>query len=218
MAFQSTVISSQPQGSGTQYTVSHGLSDWSSNVCDCCEDCGICTWFYVNTQKWTETEKSIPIWRMNSEYVFRLPGLCATFVPCILGCKVAQDNGDSCCVPFLPGAMIALRTSIRGRYNIEVSALKNMRKDGEPARIVWLTTPIMIVTVYSACAFSQGSVCDDWVVMACLPLCGLCQMAREQKMRGWKEGTLHLTVKIAWRANVWIFTFLSLDTISVFEI
>ncbi|AWO96330.1 putative cornifelin [Scophthalmus maximus] len=114
MAFQSNVINLQPQG--TQYTVSSGLSDWSSNVCDCCDDCGIC--------------------------------LCATFIPCILGCKVAQDNGDSCCVPFLPGAMIALRTSMRSRYHI------------------------------------QGSVCDDWVVMACLPLCGLCQMAREQKMRG----------------------------------
>lgn len=49
------------------------------------------------------------------------PGLCATFIPCILGCKVAQDNGDSCCLPFLPGAMIALRTSIRSKYNIEVS-------------------------------------------------------------------------------------------------
>ncbi|KAI3361189.1 hypothetical protein L3Q82_013385 [Scortum barcoo] len=87
MEFQSNVISSQPQISVTQYTISSGLSDWSSNVCDCCEDCGIC--------------------------------LCATFVPCILACKVAQDNGDSCCVPFLPGAMIALRTSIRSRYRIE---------------------------------------------------------------------------------------------------
>ncbi|KAF1388157.1 hypothetical protein PFLUV_G00087300 [Perca fluviatilis] len=74
--------------------------------------------------------------------------LCATFVPCILGCKVAQDNGDSYCLPFLPGTMIALRTSIRSKYHID------------------------------------GSVCDDWVIMACLPLCGLCQMAREQKRRG----------------------------------
>ncbi|XP_058504133.1 cornifelin homolog [Solea solea] len=115
MAFQSNVISSQPQVAVTQFTVSPGRSEWNSNVCDCCDDCGIC--------------------------------LCATFIPCILGCKVAQDNGDSCCVPCLPGAMIALRTSIRSRYQIE------------------------------------GSVCDDWVVMACLPLCGLCQMAREQKIR-----------------------------------
>ncbi|PWA20669.1 hypothetical protein CCH79_00011597, partial [Gambusia affinis] len=94
MAFQSNVVTSQP----TQYTVTTGRSsDWSTNVCDCCDDCGIC--------------------------------LCGAFIPCILG------------------AMIALRTSIRSKYNIE------------------------------------GSVCDDWVVMACLPLCGLCQMAREQKMR-----------------------------------
>ncbi|CAL8340415.1 unnamed protein product [Gadus morhua 'NCC'] len=116
MAFQSNVISSQPQVSVTSYSVTSGSTDWSSNSCDCFEDCGIC--------------------------------LCATFIPCILAIQVAQDNGDSCCVPFLPGAMIALRTSMRGRYRI------------------------------------SGSVCDDWVVMACLPLCGLCQMAREQKMRG----------------------------------
>ncbi|KAM6910098.1 cornifelin homolog [Xenentodon cancila] len=116
MAFQSNVVNSQP-ATVTQYTVSSSrLSDWSTNVWDCCDDCGIC--------------------------------LCGTFVPCILGCKVAQDNGDSCCLPFLPGAMIALRTSVRSKYNI------------------------------------GGSVCDDWVIMACLPHCGLCQMAREQKMRG----------------------------------
>ncbi|XP_041650194.1 cornifelin homolog [Cheilinus undulatus] len=118
MAFQPNVISTQPQVTVTQYAVSSRSSDWSSNVCDCCEDCGIC--------------------------------LCASFLPCILACQVAQDHGDSCCLAFLPGAMIALRTSIRSKYNIE------------------------------------GSVCDDWVVMACLPLCGLCQMAREQKARGLK--------------------------------
>ncbi|XP_015254114.1 PREDICTED: cornifelin [Cyprinodon variegatus] len=74
--------------------------------------------------------------------------LCGAFIPCILGCNVARDNGESCCLPFLPGALIALRTSIRNKNNIE------------------------------------GSVCNDWLVMACLPLCGLCQMAREQKIRG----------------------------------
>ncbi|XP_033959219.1 cornifelin homolog isoform X2 [Pseudochaenichthys georgianus] len=116
MAFQSNVISSQPQVTVTQYTVTSGSVDWRSNVCDCGEDCGIC--------------------------------LCATFLPCILGCQVAQDHGESCCLPFLPGAMIALRTSMRDKYHIE------------------------------------GSVCDDWLIMGCLPLCGLCQMAREQKRRG----------------------------------
>ncbi|KAM4581040.1 cornifelin homolog [Odontesthes bonariensis] len=74
--------------------------------------------------------------------------LCATCIPCILGCNVAQNSGESCCLPFLPGAMIALRTSIRNKYRID------------------------------------GSVCDDWLIMACCPLCGLCQMAREQKTRG----------------------------------
>ncbi|KAJ0000034.1 hypothetical protein NQD34_011876 [Periophthalmus magnuspinnatus] len=91
MSYQPNVISSQPQVTVTQYTVSSGSSDWNSNVCDCCEDCGICMC------------------------------LCATFIPCILGCKVAQDNGDSCCIPFLPGAMIALRTSVRSRYHISGS-------------------------------------------------------------------------------------------------
>ncbi|XP_024123685.1 cornifelin homolog isoform X1 [Oryzias melastigma] len=74
--------------------------------------------------------------------------LCGAFVPCILACRVAQDSGESCCLPCLPGAMIALRTSMRNKYNI------------------------------------SGSVCDDWLIMACLAPCGLCQMAREQNMRG----------------------------------
>ncbi|CAG6014914.1 unnamed protein product [Menidia menidia] len=47
-------------------------------------------------------------------------GLCATFVPCILGCKVAQDSGESCCLPFLPGAMIGLRRSMRNKYRIDI--------------------------------------------------------------------------------------------------
>uniref|UniRef100_A0A3Q4MUQ2 Cornifelin n=4 Tax=Pseudocrenilabrinae TaxID=318546 RepID=A0A3Q4MUQ2_NEOBR len=116
MEYQTNVINAQPQVTVTQYTVSRGSSEWSTNACDCCEDCGIC--------------------------------LCGTFVPCILACQVAQDSDESCCLACLPGALIALRTSIRNRYNI------------------------------------GGSVCDDWLVMACIPACGLCQMAREQKIRG----------------------------------
>ncbi|CAB1334024.1 unnamed protein product [Coregonus sp. 'balchen'] len=54
-------------------------------------------------------------------------GLCAIFLPCILGCKIAQDNGDSCCVPFLPGALIALRTSIRSKYRIPMAREQKMR-------------------------------------------------------------------------------------------
>ncbi|XP_028327257.1 cornifelin homolog [Gouania willdenowi] len=111
MAFQSTVITTQPQVSVSQYTV----SDWTTNLGDCCDDCGIC--------------------------------MCATCVPCILACRVAQDHGESCCLPCLPGAMVALRTSMRHKYRIE------------------------------------GSVCNDSMVMTCCALCGLCQMAREQKTR-----------------------------------
>ncbi|XP_062393740.1 cornifelin homolog [Sardina pilchardus] len=47
--------------------------------------------------------------------------LCGTFLPCCLGCKVAQDHGESCCVPFLPGGLVALRTSIRNQYGISGS-------------------------------------------------------------------------------------------------
>ncbi|XP_077453807.1 cornifelin homolog [Stigmatopora argus] len=115
MTFQPSVISSQPQVNSNQYTVSSGLSDWTSNVFDCCDDCGIC--------------------------------LCGTFVPCILECKVAQDSGETCCLAFLPGSSVPLRTNMRHKYRIE------------------------------------GSVCQDWCMMFCLYHCGLCQMAREQKMR-----------------------------------
>ncbi|KAJ7304007.1 hypothetical protein JRQ81_011525 [Phrynocephalus forsythii] len=69
--------------------------------------------------------------------------LCGTFVPCVLACRVSEQAGECCCLPYLPGTLIALRTGVRERYHIE------------------------------------GSICDDWVVMACCPLCGLCQLARE---------------------------------------
>ncbi|KAJ8354741.1 hypothetical protein SKAU_G00223080 [Synaphobranchus kaupii] len=116
MAYQTEVISSQPQVTVTNYTLSSSSTDWSSNICDCFEDCGIC--------------------------------LCGTFVPCILAIKVAQDLGESCCLPFLPCAILAMRTSLRDKYHI------------------------------------SGSICDDWMTMACLAHCAICQMAREQKMRG----------------------------------
>ncbi|KAL6489498.1 hypothetical protein MHYP_G00032390 [Metynnis hypsauchen] len=89
MAYQAEVISTQPQVTITNYTVTTGSSDWSSNLFDCCDDCGIC--------------------------------LCGTFIPCCLGCKIAQDHGESCCLPYLPGALVALRTSIRDKYLISGS-------------------------------------------------------------------------------------------------
>uniref|UniRef100_A0A3B3QAL0 Cornifelin n=1 Tax=Paramormyrops kingsleyae TaxID=1676925 RepID=A0A3B3QAL0_9TELE len=115
MEYQANVMTSQPQVTITSYTMTSQSSEWSSNLCDCCQDCGI--------------------------------GLCGAFIPCVLGCKVAEDHGETCCLVFLPGALVALRTSIRDKYRI------------------------------------SGSICGDWVVMSCVPLCGLCQMAREQRMR-----------------------------------
>ncbi|XP_063292101.1 cornifelin homolog [Pelobates fuscus] len=44
--------------------------------------------------------------------------LCGTFVPCILACKVASDFGECCCLPFLGGTVVAMRTGIRERYRI----------------------------------------------------------------------------------------------------
>ncbi|XP_066495168.1 cornifelin isoform X2 [Tiliqua scincoides] len=73
--------------------------------------------------------------------------LCATFVPCILACRVSEQAGECCCLPYLPGTLIALRTGVRERYHIE------------------------------------GSICEDWMVMACCPLCGLCQLSRELNHR-----------------------------------
>ncbi|XP_053123467.1 uncharacterized protein LOC128332772 isoform X4 [Hemicordylus capensis] len=73
--------------------------------------------------------------------------LCATFIPCILACHVAEEAGESCCLPCLPGSLIALRTDVRARYHI------------------------------------QGSICEDWVVMTCCPLCGLCQLSRQLNKR-----------------------------------
>ncbi|KAM4016365.1 cornifelin homolog B-like [Anomaloglossus baeobatrachus] len=44
--------------------------------------------------------------------------LCGAFVPCILACKVAKDYGECCCLPCLPGTIIAMRTGVRERHHI----------------------------------------------------------------------------------------------------
>ncbi|KAM4651462.1 cornifelin homolog B-like [Discoglossus pictus] len=44
--------------------------------------------------------------------------LCGTFIPCILACKVASDYGECCCLPYLGGTILAMRTGIRERNNI----------------------------------------------------------------------------------------------------
>ncbi|KAG2471018.1 CNFN protein, partial [Polypterus senegalus] len=67
---------------------------WSTELCDCCSDMGIC--------------------------------VCGTFIPCILACKVAQDYGECCCLPCLPGTLLAIRTGLRERRKIPVSVLSEM--------------------------------------------------------------------------------------------
>uniref|UniRef100_A0A7N4V7C2 Cornifelin n=2 Tax=Sarcophilus harrisii TaxID=9305 RepID=A0A7N4V7C2_SARHA len=64
--------------------------------------------------------------------------------PCLLACYVAHTQGECCCLPYLPGALVAMRTSLRTSQGI------------------------------------QGSIAEDWLVMCCCPVCGLCQMARQQ--------------------------------------
>ncbi|KAM4652370.1 cornifelin homolog B-like [Discoglossus pictus] len=44
--------------------------------------------------------------------------LCGAFVPCILACRVASDYGECCCLPFLGGTVLAMRTGIRERHRI----------------------------------------------------------------------------------------------------
>ncbi|XP_051845485.1 uncharacterized protein LOC127556394 isoform X2 [Antechinus flavipes] len=65
--------------------------------------------------------------------------------PCLLACYVAHIQGECCCLPYLPGALVAMRTALRMSQGI------------------------------------QGSIAEDWLVMCCCPVCGLCQMARQQE-------------------------------------
>ncbi|XP_067867188.1 cornifelin homolog A-like isoform X2 [Heterodontus francisci] len=39
--------------------------------------------------------------------------------PTILGCHLARDYGENCCLPLAPGGLVALRTHMRLSYNIE---------------------------------------------------------------------------------------------------
>ncbi|XP_062996612.1 cornifelin-like [Elgaria multicarinata webbii] len=44
---------------------------------------------------------------------------CGLIIPCILACKVAVDYGECCCVPYLPGALVAMRTGLREQLRIK---------------------------------------------------------------------------------------------------
>ncbi|XP_072463977.1 uncharacterized protein [Notamacropus eugenii] len=71
-------------------------------------------------------------------------GVNGALLPCLLACFVANTQGECCCLPYLPGALVAMRTSLRATQGI------------------------------------QGSIAEDWLVMCCCPICGLCQMAHQQ--------------------------------------
>lgn len=114
MAFQPNVVNTQP-ATASHYTVSPQLTDWSTGPCDCCDDCGICACLLQ-----TKISFCRPLGQSSNKSVSS-SGLCGAFVPCVLACRVAQDSGENCCLPCLPGALIALRTSMRNKYNISVS-------------------------------------------------------------------------------------------------
>lgn len=50
------------------------------------------------------------------------PGLCGTFAPLCLACRISDDFGECCCAPYLPGGLHSLRTGMRERYHIQVRA------------------------------------------------------------------------------------------------
>ncbi|KAF7242337.1 hypothetical protein EYD10_11274, partial [Varanus komodoensis] len=166
MAYQSEVIvDAQPQAMGTSYTFS-SQGSWNSDLCDCCSDMGIC--------------------------------LCGTFVPCILACRVSEQANECCCLPFLPGTLIALRTGVREKYHIEVgstgSQIQIECRERRGVAILWgllgwgkaKAQPGLMDTYLSSQNLPfglQGSILEDWMVMSCCPLCGLCQLARELNQR-----------------------------------
>ncbi|XP_078236110.1 cornifelin homolog B-like [Pogona vitticeps] len=46
--------------------------------------------------------------------------ICACgVVPCFLACKVGVQYGECCCVPLLPGALLAMRTGLREQLRIQ---------------------------------------------------------------------------------------------------
>lgn len=49
-------------------------------------------------------------------------GLCGTFAPLCLACRISDDFGECCCAPYLPGGLHSLRTGMRERYRIQVRA------------------------------------------------------------------------------------------------
>ncbi|XP_072463976.1 uncharacterized protein [Notamacropus eugenii] len=51
---------------------------------------------------------------------FSYTNLCVNgaLLPCLLACFVANTQGECCCLPYLPGALVAMRTSLRATQGI----------------------------------------------------------------------------------------------------
>ncbi|XP_025023860.1 cornifelin [Python bivittatus] len=48
--------------------------------------------------------------------------ICGICVPC-LACKVGAEYGECCCIPFFPGALVAMRTGLREQLRIKVPSV-----------------------------------------------------------------------------------------------
>ncbi|OCT72998.1 hypothetical protein XELAEV_18035979mg [Xenopus laevis] len=84
--------------------------------------------------------------------------LCGTFLPMCLACKVAQDYGECCCLPFLSGTVIAMRTGIRERYHIPVISIFSLWNILRcyHIRIVFLVLPNPHISfASSSCLFAR---------------------------------------------------------------
>ncbi|ETE57507.1 hypothetical protein L345_16775, partial [Ophiophagus hannah] len=45
--------------------------------------------------------------------------ICGALSPCVLACQVSSSLGECCCLPCLPGSMVAARTALREQLRIE---------------------------------------------------------------------------------------------------
>ncbi|XP_067867187.1 cornifelin homolog B-like isoform X1 [Heterodontus francisci] len=55
----------------------------------------------------------------SQKYLLLLTSILGAICPTILGCHLARDYGENCCLPLAPGGLVALRTHMRLSYNIE---------------------------------------------------------------------------------------------------
>jgi hypothetical protein len=115
-----TVVIQQQQPA---QVVIQGPRPWSTGVCSCFDDCGVCkfTIFYLcikDRGKLSETgcDNLCTYYMYHILLILGLLGLCC---PCILQCTVSSNAGECCCVAAM--CPIALRTKIRMRHNIAVS-------------------------------------------------------------------------------------------------